>query len=135
MAVDTAKITRLLKWEMAEVTRSYITNNLNPYLKDRTEKFGQAMQEQIDWEHLTKENAKELGFMEWSYTAGKELWLIPYWLYLAIPHNIPLIDAETGKEFFFNRADANTDSKFGMLPYGLLFDGNPPVLLEDEVID
>lgn len=133
--MDINKITRLLKWEMTEVTRSYISNNLNPYLRDRTEKFGQAMQETIDWENLTKEQAKELGFMEWSYTIDKELWLIPYWLYLAIPNNIPLINAESLEEFFFNRATASTESKFGMLPYGLLFKGNPATYLDEETIE
>ena len=119
--IDQGKILRLMKWEMVELTRTYIAGNLNPYLKSQTDKYAVALRDTIDWEHLTKDDALALGFMEWTYLAGKELWLIPFWLYLSIPQNLPLIDAETHKEFFFSRGYI-AEPKFGMLPYGLLFD-------------
>ena len=133
--MDMMKIMRLLKWEMTMVTTDYIADKLTPYLRARTDTCALSLQNEVKWDSLTKEDAQELGFIEWTTVNGKDLWLIPFWLYLAIPNNLPVIDGDTGKEFFFNRSTASTDCRFGVLPYGILFDGNPTCYLDEETIE
>ena len=89
-----------------------LTKVFNEALKHITEK------KLIDWENLTVETAKELRFARWEEES--DLWLIPLWLYKAIPKDFPLISI--GNEDLVNPTD--TETRYGLLAYGVLIGGD-----------
>lgn len=89
-----------------------LTKVFNKALKHITEK------KLIDWENLTVEIAKELRFARWEEES--DLWLIPLWLYKAIPKDFPLISI--GNEDLVNPTD--TETRYGSLAYGVLIGGD-----------
>lgn len=72
----------------------------------------------IDWNNLTVETAKELRFARWEEES--DLYLIPLWLYKAIPKDFPLISI--GNEDLVNPTD--TETRYGALAYGVLIGGD-----------
>lgn len=72
----------------------------------------------IDWNNLTVETAKELRFARWEEES--DLYLIPLWLYKAIPKDFPLISI--GNEDLVNPTD--TETRYGALAYGILIGGD-----------
>lgn len=86
-------------------------------LRAAMEQVYKSMGEAIDWDVLTVKEAKELGFCKWD--EGAELYLIPIWLYPAIPDDLELT-CISGETAF--KKDIDTDTRFGCLAYGLLFE-------------
>lgn len=80
----------------------------------------------IDWNNLTVEEAKELGFLLWSdeedpndrYSV-KDLWLIPLWLYPLIPDGIELTTIG-GEKVIKNGDNIDPDARFGCIAYGII---------------
>ena len=72
------------------------------------------IKETIDWSELTSESAKLLGFVHWT---DPDIWLIPLYLFDAVPEDFPVTDI-FGKEHKFNK-DLDDDIRCGCIAYGI----------------
>lgn len=117
--IDAAKITRLLRWEMNELVVPYLNKSLPYQLGCKTDRFYQAISNEIDWENLTVNDYIVLGFMRWELDDNHDLWLIPQWLYPIIPEGLHVVG--TNKDFFkFSRVENMLEAQYGMLKFGFL---------------
>ena len=80
-------------------------------------KLYESIEKQINFNTLTVEEAKFLGFCRWD-EEYPNLWLFPLWLFPIIPEGIEVIDIN-GEKYKFEREKADNDERFGCLPYGL----------------
>lgn len=70
----------------------------------------------IDLESLTKNQATELGFVDWS--DDSELMLIPSWLYSFLPPTVK-VTTISDKEYEGPSSELDNDSRSGALAYGI----------------
>lgn len=95
-------------------------------MKEAYDKFYQSLQlennkDLINFEKLTQDEAKELGFGKWNEETN--LYLLPLYLVPLLPKGIELtyIDGET---FIFDKIeDLDLDIRFGMLSFGVVLNG------------
>lgn len=120
----TPELQNVLTW-LAQRAAEISFHQLNPVLaaEELTQSFNKALHyinehKLIDWDNLTVETAKELRFARWEETS--DLWLIPLWLYKAIPKDFPLISI--WNEDLVNPTDTKTH--YGALAYGVLIGGD-----------
>ena len=120
----TPELQNVLTW-LAQRVADISFYQLNPVnaAEELTKVFNKALnhikdKKLIDWDNLTVETAKELRFARWEETS--DLWLIPLWLYKAIPKDFPLISI--GNEDLINPTD--TETRYGVLAYGILIGGD-----------
>lgn len=71
----------------------------------------------IDPSDLTRSEMVDLGFGSWSDET--EMMLIPLWLFPFMADGLEVEDI-FGETFIFNKADADTDNRFGCLSYGVV---------------
>lgn len=120
----TPELQSVLTW-LAQRVAEISFHQPNPVLaaEELTRSFNKALHhinehKLIDWDNLTVETAKELRFARWEEES--DLWLIPLWLYRAIPKDFPLISI--GNEDLTNPTD--TETRYGALAYGILIGGD-----------
>lgn len=117
-------IEKCFRWLSTAVIDESQRDTLSTALSEKVEKFSFAVANSIDWDELTVADVKRLGFMcygEDDFEPEKSLWLIPVWLYLAIPEGITLYKRDTDEKFIFNRRNATYTSFYGCLDYGIRF--------------
>ena len=81
-------------------------------------KLYKAIEETIDFNTLTVEDVKFLGFKKWDEEEYPNLWLFPIWLFPIIPEGIE-VTSISGEKFNFEKEKADKDIRFGCLAYGL----------------
>lgn len=120
MTHDVDYALRCLKWLANAVAVDYKVNNMSTQLKQKTDKFYDAIRHVIDWHNLTYKELLKLGFMNCGYedTDPYELWLIPQWLYPIIPEGLLVEDLDRN-EFEFHRHTAPYDLFYGCMKYGI----------------
>ena len=95
-------------------------------VKESTEKMLEELKKYIDWDYLTKEEARELGFKPWDLEEIKEkvkgelnyLYLIPLYLVPTIPIGTKLISI-FGDEIVYAEKNIDIDIRFGCIAYGI----------------
>jgi hypothetical protein len=102
------------------VAKDYQDKNMSTELIDRTDKFYQSLRKTIEWQDLTREDFLKLGFINCGYEDEDEweLWLIPMWLYDAIPDGIQLVDINHNI-FTFKRGQTPFEIFYGCMTYGI----------------
>jgi hypothetical protein len=110
------KLSECVVWPTGEAETSTIVKNSFSTFYKSMEKHPEL----IDWSHLTVEEARELRFQKWSddEEEPQNLWLIPLWLYPAIPKEITLTSISGEK--VVNDGKLDSDARFGCLAYGLI---------------
>ena len=110
------EIKNCLTWLANQIALDYIYGDKFHSNKEIMEKFYDSIKNEIEWNTMTTQQAKELRFARWSDDMPN-LWLIPIWLYPVIPDDLPLICINGEKT---NTAEGiDTDIRFGCLAYGI----------------
>ena len=84
------EIKNCLTWLANQIALDYIYGDKFHSNKEIMEKFYDSIKNEIEWNTMTTQQAKELRFARWSDDMPN-LWLIPIWLYPVIPDDLPLI--------------------------------------------
>lgn len=82
-----------------------------------TEKFLKLLKENIDFEHLTRVEARELRFMIWS-DEKSDLLLIPLYLLPIIPIGTELTSI-FGEKVIYDGHNVDKDIRFGCVAWGI----------------
>lgn len=80
-------------------------------------KVAEELKKHLDWNNLTEEDCQELRFGKWEKES--QLYLIPIWLYSAIPIGTKLTSI-FGEEIVFDGSNIDKDNRFGCLAYGII---------------
>ena len=72
----------------------------------------------INWEDMTKEDARELRFGIWSDDMP-DLYLIPLYLLPILPIGTKVVDI-FGEEIIYDGTNIDNDARFGCLAYGII---------------
>lgn len=120
MSHDIDYVLRSLKWLANAVAEDYQDRNMSTKLIKKTDKFYASLRQTIDWHELTREDFLRLGFMNCGYEEEDqyELWLIPLWLYEAIPDGLLLVDLHHNL-FTFKRGETPFEVFYGCMTYGI----------------
>lgn len=86
-------------------------------IKESTDKFVEALKERLDWNSLTKEEARELRFMLWD-EEQPDLYLIPLYLLPVIPIGTELT-CISGEKVVYDGHNVDNDIRFGCIAYGI----------------
>lgn len=113
---------RALIWLANRAAQGYVYTTwsdefVGKELRESMDQLYKTLGECIDWPVLTIKEAKELGFVQWD--EGANLYLIPIWLYPAIPEDLELCCISGGTYY---KKDIGIDTRFGCLIYGLLLE-------------
>lgn len=114
-------IDKCVRWLAAAVVEDVRHDSVSKQLNEKFTKCYDAISNAIDWDTLTLEDVKELGFMGYGENEDEYdcLWLIPMWLYPAVPEGVALQMRDTNREFYFNRKTASCRNFYGCLEYGI----------------
>lgn len=88
-------------------------------LKITNQKIIDIVKDQLDWKHLEKSEALDLGFVRWD----EDLYLIPLWLLPVLPIGTKLV-CISGNEIVYNGENIDKDIRFGCLAYGIIIKEN-----------
>ena len=80
-------------------------------------KFINELKKHIDFDHLTREEAKELRFMRWDEDMP-DLYLIPLWLLPVVPIGTELTSIG-GEKIIYDGTNVDNDIRFGCIAYGI----------------
>ena len=121
-SIDISFIHRILRWLANGITNDYVCNRLSPALTNKMNKFYTTLQTTFDWEKLTREDCRALGFMCYGADENEEyeVWCIPAWLYPIIPEGLNVTDNDF-TTFQFKRVERPFKVTYGVLEYGLIF--------------
>lgn len=116
-------VNKCLRWLTTALVDEAQKDSVSLALQDKLDKCFTAITSAIDWENLTYEDVKQLGFMCYGEEEESEdsLWLIPIWLYPAIPEGLTCYMMESDRKFIFNRRNATYSNFYGCLEYGIKF--------------
>lgn len=87
-------------------------------VKEATDTLIQRLQDAIDFNKLTEESAKLLGFRKLSSSTTGEIYLIPLYLLPLIPHGAKLVSI-LGYETVYDGTNIDNDNRAGLLAYGI----------------
>lgn len=76
-----------------------------------------SLKKDLNWDSLTKEEALELRFGQWS-NEDPDLYLIPLWLLPIIPIGTKLTTI-FGDEITYDGHNVDNDTRFGCIAYGI----------------
>lgn len=86
-------------------------------IKKSTDIFLDYIEEYIDFEHMEKEEALDLGFRKWD-EEYPNLYLIPLYLLPIIPVGIELTSI-FGKKIIYDGTNIDKDNRMGCIAYGI----------------
>lgn len=86
-------------------------------IKEATDEMLDELKKYIDWDNLTKGEARELRFMKWSEDQP-DLYLIPLYLLPILPIGTKLTDI-FGKELEYDGKNVDNDIRLGCIAYGI----------------
>lgn len=120
MSHDIDYALRCLRWLANAVAEDYQDKNMSTKLISKTDRFYDSLRKTVDWYQLTRDDFLTLGFMNCGYEDEEEyeLWLIPIWLYDAIPDGIELFDINRNA-FTFKRGETPFEIFYGCMTYGI----------------
>lgn len=87
-------------------------------LRRVNEEITTIMKDKIDWKHLSKDEAEDLGFYHFEDDLYN-LYLIPLWLLSLLPIGTKLTSIN-GRELIYDGKNINKDIRFGCLAYGII---------------
>lgn len=116
------EITNLLVWYANRVAETALYTNWSDEfcrqeIKSATDGLLDEIRKQIDWDHLTREEALELGFRRWS-DDQPDLYLLPLYLLPILPAGTKLI-CINGKEVIYDGYNVDMDTRGGLIAYGI----------------
>ena len=76
-----------------------------------------SLKKDLNWDSITKEEALELRFGQWS-NEDPDLYLIPLWLLPIIPIGTKLTTI-FGDEIIYDGHNVDNDTRFGCIAYGI----------------
>lgn len=79
--------------------------------------FINEIEKHIDFDHITKDEALELGFVRWD-ESDPDLYLIPLYLFPILPIGSRLRSI-LGETIIYNGSNVNNDNRFGCIAYGI----------------
>lgn len=120
MSHDVDYALRCLRWLANAVAKDYQDKNMSTELINKTDKFYDSLRKTVDWHGLTRDDFLTLGFMNCGYEEEDEyeLWLVPLWLYDAIPDGLLLMDLNHNM-FTFKRGQTPFEIFYGCMTYGI----------------
>ena len=86
-------------------------------VQEATNSMLDALKMAIDWNTITKKEALELRFGQWS-NEDPDLYLIPLWLLPIIPIGTKLTTI-FGDEITYDGHNVDNDTRFGCIAYGI----------------
>jgi hypothetical protein len=127
---------RCLRWLANAVAKDYQDKNMSTELINKTDKFYDSLRKTIDWHELTRDDFLTLGFMNCGYEDEDEyeLWLVPLWLYDAIPDGLLLMDLNHNM-FTFKRGQTPFEIFYGCMTYGIRIPNPSYGKTLDELLD
>ena len=136
MCNDVDYALRCLKWLANSVAKDYQDKNMSTELIKKVDKFYESVKIAIDWHELTRNDFLKLGFMNCGYDDEDEyeLWLIPMWLYDAIPDGLLLMNLDHTM-FTFKRGETPFEPFYGCMTYGIRIPNPSYGKTLDELLD
>lgn len=86
-------------------------------VKEATDMMLEELKKYIDWDNLTKEEVRELRFMQWS-EEQPDLYLIPLYILPILPIGTKLISI-LGEDIVYDGTNVDKDIRFGCIAYGI----------------
>ena len=115
------EIMNLLTWyaNQIEMACEYYQNPNNVYteIKIARDRFLEKLKDEIDFNNLSEQEAKELRFGKWS-EEDPTLYLIPIWLFPILPVGTKLT-CINGEDIVYDGHNVDNDVRFGCLAYGV----------------
>ena len=115
------EIMNLLTWYANQIELAceyyHVPNNIYTEIKIARKKFLEKLKDEIDFNNLSEQEAKELQFGKWS-EEDPTLCLIPIWLFPILPVGTKLTDI-AGDEIVYDGKNVDNDVRFGCLAYGV----------------
>lgn len=114
-------IMNLLTWyaNQIEMACEYYQNPNDVYteIKIARDRFLEKLKDEIDFNNLSEQEAKELRFGKWS-EEDPTLYLIPIWLFPILPVGTKLT-CINGEDIVYDGHNVDNDVRFGCLAYGV----------------
>lgn len=114
-------IMNLLTWYANQIEMAYEyyqnPNDVYTEIKIARDKFLEKLKDEIDFNNLSEQEAKELRFGKWS-EEDPTLYLIPIWLFPILPVGTKLT-CINGDEIVYDGKNVDNDVRFGCLAYGV----------------
>lgn len=116
------EIVNCLSWYASQIAQTVQYENWSDEfcrkeVRASTEKFLELLKENIDFEHLTRVEARELRFMIWS-DEKSDLLLIPLYLLPIIPIGTELTSI-FGEKVIYDGHNVDKDIRFGCIAWGI----------------
>lgn len=115
------EIMNLLTWyaNQIEMACEYYQNPNDVYteIKIARDRFLEKLKDEIDFNNLSEQEAKELRFGKWS-EEDPTLYLIPIWLFPILPVGTKLT-CINGEDIVYDGHNVDNDVRFGCLAYGV----------------
>ena len=115
-----SEIVNCLTWyanKVAETVQySWSDGYCRKEIKDSHDRFIDELKKHIDFQHLTREEARELRFMRWDDES--DLYLIPLWLLPVVPIGTELT-CISGDKIIYDGINVDNDIRFGCIAYGI----------------
>ena len=115
------QIMSLLTWyaNQIEMACEYYQNPNDVYteIKIARDRFLEKLKDEIDFNNLSEQEAKELRFGKWS-EEDPTLYLIPIWLFPILPVGTKLT-CINGEDIVYDGHNVDNDVRFGCLAYGV----------------
>ena len=83
-------------------------------IREATDTMLNKLKKYIDWDNLTRKEARELRFMPWN----EELYLLPLYILPILPVGTKLTTIN-GEEIVYDGTNVDNDIRFGCLAYGI----------------
>ena len=114
-------IMNLLTWYANQIEMAceyyHEPNDIYTEIKIARDKFLEKLKDEIDFNNLSEQEAKELRFGKWS-EEDPTLYLIPIWLFPILPVGTKLT-CINGEDIVYDGHNVNNDVRFGCLAYGV----------------
>ena len=114
-------IMNLLTWYANQIEMAceyyHEPNDIYTEIKIARDKFLEKLKDEIDFNNLSEQEAKELRFGKWS-EEDPTLYLIPIWLFPILPVGTKLT-CINGEDIVYDGHNVDNDVRFGCLAYGV----------------
>lgn len=116
------EIINCLTWYTNKVSQTVQYENWSDHfcrkeIKNATDTMLEELKKHIDWNNLTKDEARELGFGLWDEDKPN-LYLIPLYLLPILPMGTKLTTIND-KELVYDGTNVDNDIRFGCIAYGI----------------
>lgn len=86
-------------------------------IREATDTMLNILKKYVDWDNLTREEARELRFMQWDEELP-DLYLLPLYILPILPVGTKLTTIG-GEEIVYDGTNVDNDIRFGCLAYGI----------------